>query len=557
MDIREVIYKHTLKNALEFGKAKEKAILGKVLAELPEYREKIREIIPIINEVVKEVNSYPRERIEEEIKKYEFIKVERKKEALPELKVKDKVVLRFAPNPSGPLHLGHSRAAILNDEYAKRYKGKLILRLEDTDPSRVYPPAYEMIKEDLEWLEVKIHETHIQSERLEIYYNYAEKLIAKGNAYVCTCSQEEFKKLRDAKKQCKCRGLSIEENLERFEKMFSEYKEGQAVVRIKTDLALPDPSMRDFPIMRICETPHPRVGKKRVYPLYNFAVTIDDYLMKVTHVLRGKDHIANTRKQSIIYDYFSWQKPEFIHYGRLSIGGVTLSTSKIMEGIKSKSYAGWDDIRLGTLRALAKRGIQAKAIRKAMLEVGVKESDIDFSWENLYAYNKDIIEPIANRYFFVWEPKKLVIKNAPSFEAQPLLHPNFPERGRRKIKIEAKEGKAEVFISSTDAESIKEGEFLRLMEAFNIIILKKSNEIFAEYHSQALEEARKRKAKLIHWLSGESLPVKVITQEKIFKGLGEENLKNLKEGDIIQFERFGFVRIDKINKEIVAYFTHK
>ena len=100
MDVREVIYKHTLKNALEFGKAKEKAILGKVLAELPEYREKIREIIPIINEVVKEVNSYPRERIEEEIKKYEFIKVERKKEALPELKVKDKVVLRFAPNPS-------------------------------------------------------------------------------------------------------------------------------------------------------------------------------------------------------------------------------------------------------------------------------------------------------------------------------------------------------------------------------------------------------------------------------------------------------------------------
>lgn len=557
MDVREVIYKHTLKNALEFGKAKEKAILGKVLAELPEYRKRVKEIIPIINEVVKEVNSYPRERIEEEIKKYKFIKVERKKEALPDLKVKDKVVLRFAPNPSGPLHLGHSRAAILNDEYAKRYKGKLILRLEDTDPSRVYPPAYEMIKEDLEWLEVKIHETHIQSERLEIYYNYAEKLISKGKAYVCTCSQEEFKKLRDAKKQCKCRGLSTEENLERFEKMFSEYKEGQAVVRIKTDLALPDPSMRDFPIMRICETPHPKVGEKRVYPLYNFAVTIDDYLMKVTHVLRGKDHIANTRKQSIIYDYFSWQKPEFIHYGRLSIGGVTLSTSKIMEGIKSKSYTGWDDIRLGTLRALAKRGIQAKAIRKAMLEVGVKESDIDFSWENLYAYNKDIIEPIANRYFFVWEPKKLVIKNAPSFEAQPLLHPNFPERGRRKIKIEAKEGKAEVFISSTDAESIKEGEFLRLMEAFNIIILKKSNEIFAEYHSQTLEEARKRKAKLIHWLSGESLPVKVITHEKIFKGLGEENLKNLKEGDIIQFERFGFVRIDKINKEIVAYFTHK
>ena len=166
----EVIRKHAIKNALDFGKADKKAVLGKVLAESPELRDKVGEILPLIEQIVAEVNAMPKEQLEKDVKQFEYIAKKEKKVGLPELENPGDVVLRFAPNPSGPLHLGHARAAVLNDEYAKQYKGKLVLRMEDTDPSRVDPDAYKMIEEDLEWLGVVSHELVIQSERLEIYY---------------------------------------------------------------------------------------------------------------------------------------------------------------------------------------------------------------------------------------------------------------------------------------------------------------------------------------------------------------------------------------------------
>jgi len=208
------------------------------------------------------------------------------------------VVLRFAPNPSGPLHIGHARAAILNQEYVNRYGGKLILRVEDTDPRRVDPDAYQMIPEDLKWLGVQWQEEYIQSDRIEIYHEYARKLIELGEAYMCTCPGEEFKKLKDASQPCSCRDMSVEDNLERWEGM-PEMAEGTAVLRVKTDLEHKNPAIRDWVAMRIVDAEHPRIGTKfRVYPMMNFAVAVDDHLLGVTHVLRGKDHLANSENRS-------------------------------------------------------------------------------------------------------------------------------------------------------------------------------------------------------------------------------------------------------------------
>jgi len=555
--MREVIYKHALKNALDYGRADSRAVLGKVLAELPEMRKKVNEILPAVEEVLREVNSLPKEKLSEEIKKYEFIEKKEKRTELPELPNAENVVLRFAPNPSGPLHIGHCRAAILNDEYAKKYNGKFILRLEDTDPARVDPRAYDAILHDLEWLGVSINEIVIQSDRLEMYYEYAKKLIELNVAYVCTCSQEEFRKLRNRSIACKCRKNSTAENLRRFAKMFKEYKEGEAVARVKTDLKLPDPAMRDFVILRITDEPHPRVHR-RVYPLYNFSVAVDDHLMNVTHVLRGKDHVINTRKQEFIYDYFGWKKPEFIHYGLLKIEGLELSTSLMAKGIKEGIYSDWSDVRLGTLLAMKRRGIQPEAIRKAMLDVGIKDTDISFSWKNLYAYNRGIIEPKANRYFFVSSPRELLVEGCADKTVYAPLHPDFPERGKRKLEIKTEQKKARVYISQQDFEAFKIGEVVRLMEAFNIEILRiEENKVFAKFHSDSLEEARRRKAKLVHWVPEENVRARVIAPEGTIEGLGEANVRNLRAGNIVQFERFGFVRIDEAQKETVAYFAHK
>lgn len=560
--MKEAIYKYAMKNALDYGKANEKAVLGKVLAEKPEFKSRINEVLTLVREVVEEVNTLSRDELKTNLSGFEFEEKKIEKIGLPELENPGKIVLRFAPNPSGPLHLGHSRAAILNDEYAKKYGGELILRMEDTDPKRVDPNAYEMIKEDLKWLGVKWHKEILQSTRLDIYYDYAKRLIELEKAYVCDCEQSKFKELRDQGMACPCRNTPKEVNLIKFEKMFLQ-SEGEAVLRLKTDLENKNPSIREYPIMRISDTEHPLAGARKVYPLMNFSVSIDDHLLGLTHVLRGKDHIVNTEKQRYIYDYFGWGAPKYMHYGILKIGEVSLSTSSIKEGIEEGEYSGWDDIRLGTLSALKRRGFQPEAIRKAMIDIGVKKTDINFSWKNLYAYNRDIIEPKADRYFFVADPIELEIEQlsfpySPDFTVKNRLHPDFLDRGSRELKIITKGTTARLFVSKTDFDSFKKGDKIRLMGAFNIEIIEKNGVVKARYHSDDLNIARKEGMRLVHWVPEENITVKVVTPKETLSGYGEADLRKVKVDDIIQFERFGFVRIDNAGKNgLTAYFIHK
>ena len=223
--IRELTLKHALLNAiLHSGKADVNAVVSKLIAEKPELRDKVREIMPLVNEVVQQVNQLSIEGQNRKLNEIapemlEALKVKIKKELkLPPLPGDTrKIAMRFAPNPSGPLHIGHARAAILNDEYVKNYNGKLILRFEDTDPRRVDPEGYEAIREDLKWLGIEWHEEHIQSNRLEIYYEYAKKMLEVSTAYVCTCSPEKVKNFRVKGQPCDCRTAA--ESLEKFEKM--------------------------------------------------------------------------------------------------------------------------------------------------------------------------------------------------------------------------------------------------------------------------------------------------------------------------------------------------
>ena len=238
--------------------------------------------------------------------------------------------------------LGFRSSHILSHEYARIYSGKFILRFEDTDPKIKKPSLkfYDSISQDLKWLGCTIDEEYIQSDRLPIYYEYTEKLIGDGNAYVCECIPEDFRKMTIAKQACPCRDLPASENLERWHRMLNGgYMEGQAVVRVKTDLENPNPAVRDWPALRIIDTkkyPHPRVGSKYiVWPLYNLAAGIDDHLMGMTHIIRGKEHYTNMVRQKYMYQYLGWEYPEAIHYGRLKITGADLSKSKIVAGIKA------------------------------------------------------------------------------------------------------------------------------------------------------------------------------------------------------------------------------
>ena len=576
--IKEAIRRITLENAIKHdGKAQVKPVLGKLLGENPDLRGKIKEITSLIDEIVKEINNLTlKEQIETARRLWpellgrerERIEEEKKLPPLPNVEKYEQIVTRFAPNPDCVLHIGSARAIILSHEYARMYNGHFILRFEDTDPrlKRTALEFYDLIREDLKWLGCTWDAEYIQSDRMEIYYEYARRLLEKGCAYVCTCRREEFREKIHQKISCPCRKIPPEENLSRWEAMLSgEYGEGEAVVRIKTDLDHPNPAIRDWPALRIIDAekhPHPRTGSRyHVWPLFAFANGIDDHLNGVTHVIRGKEHLTNQRRQEYLYRHLGWKYPEAIHYGRLKIVGATLSKSKIIRAVEEGVYSGWDDPRLATFRALKRRGIRPEAIRQMMIDVGPRPADITLSWKNLYAYNRKIIDPIANRYFFLDEPKRMVVKDVKGdYTASIPLHPDHPKRGRRILKVKKRNGQAYLLISSRDFNSLRTGSLIRLMELFNVkVTSKKESLILAEFHSESYEEARRLNLSLIHWLpEGEGILCEVIMPDgSVVKGQVEKNLRQASADQIVQFERFGFVRIDQMGEEIRVFFAHK
>ena len=556
-DVESLIKKYALQNAVFFkGKANPKAIVGKILGECPEYRTKVAEITETINAIVADINAMS---LDEQKKALEEIdpsmlvkeKKERKYE-LPDLEnVDGKVVMRIAPGPSGPLHIGHTRVSILNDEYVKRYGGTLICRFEDTNPEKIDPDAYDMIPEDLDWLGVKVHKTITQSDRFEIYYDYTRKLIEMGHGYVCTCDADHWRELKEHKKACPCRDLSVEEQLERFDKFMSGgYKEGEAIAVIKTAIDHPNPAIRDFVALRLVDHPHPLTGNKDIaYPMMNLSVAIDDHLLGMTHVIRGKDHLNNTFRQEYIYDYFGWKKPVFHHYGLVNIPDTVLKTSLIKQSIKNGEYSGWDDVRTGTVRALKRRGIRPEAIRRYWVESGIKPIDIQFSWDNLFAMNRDVIDTDSNRYFFVQDPVRYDIEGVNEIVGKAPLHPDHPERGNREYRID---GPKTVFISSEDSSVFKDSGKIRLKDLCNI-----DYSTPAQYSGTDVSILKKG-FKAVQWVGRDSTEAKILMPDgSVVNGLVENAILNEK-NDMVQFERIGFVRIeDRDPKSFTTVFAHR
>ena len=565
-EIEELIYKYALQNAVKHdGKANVNAVVSKIFSERPDLRPKAKEIVEIAKKVVEKVNSMSIEDQRKELEeKYPEMLEEKKREeerkTLPPIQVKGTLITRFAPNPDGPLHLGNARAAIISYEYAKMYNGKFILRFDDTDPKVKKPmiEAYDWIREDLKWLGIKWDLEVRASARLEIYYRYAKELIEKGFAYVDTCSEEEFKQKRDKGEPCPNRLKEPSYNLDLFEKMLEgKFKEGEAVVRIKTDLTLPDPSQRDWVLLRIVDTkanPHPLEGDKYwVWPTYNFASAIDDHDLGVTHIFRGKEHAVNAEKQKWIYNYLGWKYPEVYEFGRLKLEGFMMSKSKIRTVLDSG--AGIDDPRLPTLAGLRRRGILPETIREIIITVGLKSSDATISFDNIAAVNRKKLDIIAKRLMFVPNPKEFEIEIPEKMVARIPYHPSNPSNYR---EIVVNPGDKIII----DAEDAKD-KVIRLMELCNVTVEGEK----LVYHSKGVEEARKINAKIVQWVKkDEAINVTVYianpNEVREVHGLGEKVIGELNEGDIVQFVRFGFVRVDRKEKgengvTIYAIYAHE
>ncbi|RLG78844.1 MAG: glutamate--tRNA ligase [Thermoprotei archaeon] len=573
---------YALLNAVEHGgKAVPGPVISKVLGRHPELRTRAKDVARAAAEAVKEVNSIPLEE-QQRILEKEYPELLQRKEAkeerkglppLPNVDKWGKVRTRFAPNPDFLIHLGNARPAILSHEYAKMYEGVMILRFEDTDPKTKppMPEAYKLIKEDLRWLGVEWQEEYIQSLRMGIYYDMAKELIRRGGAYVDLCTQEEFRTYKLARKPCPHRNQEIERNLELFEKMINgHFGEGEAVLRVKTEITHKDPSVIDWVAFRIIDTdknPHPIVGSRyAAWPTYNFAAGVDDHLLQVTHILRGKEHSINTVKQSYLYAHMGWEYPEVINLGRLKLEGLILSKSQIKKIMSENPgrFSGPDDIRFGTIASLRNRGIEAEAIRQIIMDVGAKSTDAVVSWDNIAAANRKLIDPKTKRLMAVTKPVLLRINEygGPAEVTIP-NHPDNQELGKRTIKLTPNNGVLEVYVEAQDLEKATRKGGMRLMEFCNVQIEDVSRDV-AEgvYAGTSLNDAREKGYSIVQWVPREgSIEAEIVVPKELelrtIKAVAEPELGMLEKGEKAQLVRFGFIKIQEPGKPVKAVFIHE
>jgi glutamyl-tRNA synthetase len=559
---------YALQNAVQFdGKANPKAVIGKVIAVLQKEGFSPKELIPIINKVTLEVNKLSLENQKNELEKLApDLLIKEKKErdfSLPELPSAEmgKVVTRFPPEPNGYLHIGHAKAAIVDFEYAKMYDGKFILRFDDTNPENAHLEFYDAQKDDLLWLGIEWDEEYNTSDNIEKHYKLAEQLIKQGHAYVCTCDSSYIKECRFNGKECDCRCIDTGESLDVWKEMISSSVDG-AILRMMGDMICDNTAMRDPTLFRIIEKEHPLQGDKyRVWPTYDFTGAVEDSISGVTHPFRTKEYELRDECYFKLLDLLGIRKPYLMEFARLSIEGMPVSKRKIKPLIEKGEVLGYDDIRLPTLRGLKKRGILPKAIKKFVLEQGISKVESSVTFGLVEAANRKIIDPISKRYFFVSSPIKLIVDNAPIKEKEIDFHPRDKKLGSRKIKSDKT-----FYVEKQDMNNLNVGDIFRLKDLFNVKIIKKNKEIIGEYAGDELISDSLK----IQWTTENYVNLSVYIPHLLYigdkfnkdslkkiDGIAEESVSNIKTNEIVQFERFGFVKIENIDNKITGFFAHK
>ncbi len=566
-EIRKEIRKIALQNAFEHeGKTQDKIILAKILGTKQELRSKVKEIVGDIAEIVSRVNQISfeeqRKEIEENFPEI-LIPKERieEKEGLPPLKEAEqgKVITRFPPEPNGYPHIGHAKAAIINAEYAKMYDGKFILRMDDTNPEAERMEYHAAIKVGLDWLGIKFDIIKNTSDDMELFYKKGIELINSGKAYICTCKREDISNNRKERKACKCSRGDIKQNIQGWGKMFDKFKPGDAIVRFRGDMKADNAVMRDPVLFRIIDEKHYTLGNKyRVWPSYDFAVAIEDSNDGVTHAFRSKEFELRKELIDAILDGLNMRKPYQDFFSRLEFKGMPISKRILKPLIEDGKVSWYDDPRLPTLEALRRRGIKPEAIKKFILSLGLTKANTLAPFDALESFNRKFVDADSIRLFMVKKPKKLTIKKLPFSFVEISNHP-VRDMGKRKIELDEN-----IYISGEDAENIKEGSQIRLLGLGNVIILKINEELEGEF----IEDGNITDVQKIQWVTQKNAHIiKILIPKQLFiddefnensleelEAYVEPHYLQLKDGEEIQFVRFGYCRKDSQNQ---AIFTHK
>ena len=355
----------------------------------------------------------------------------------------EQVQTRFPPEPNGYLHIGHAKSMFVNFGTALKYGGKCNLFFDDTNPSKEKTEFVDAIRADIRWLGYDWARECYASDFFDTIYEYAVRLIKEGKAFVCDLSAEEIKNTRgtltEPGTESPYRNRTPEENLRLFEEMKAgKYKDGEKCLRAKIDMASPNVNMRDPVIYRILHATHHRTGDKWcIYPMYDYAHPICDYLQGVTHslcTLEFEDHRP-------LYDWVGISlgfdpKPRQIEFARLNITNTVMSKRYLKKLVEEGKVRGWDDPRMPTLSGLRNRGIPAAAVRDFCSRIGVAKAQSECEYSYFEACVREYLNAHAERAMAVLDPVKVTITD---YEGEEMLdfdvNPTDESAGRRKVRF--------------------------------------------------------------------------------------------------------------------------
>ncbi|KAM5238586.1 bifunctional glutamate/proline--tRNA ligase isoform 2-T2 [Ctenodactylus gundi] len=494
-----------------------------------------------------------------------------------------KVTVRFPPEASGYLHIGHAKAALLNQHYQVNFKGKLIMRFDDTNPEKEKEDFEKVILEDVAMLHIKPDQFTYTSDHFETIMKYAEQLIRDGKAYVDDTPSEQMKAEREQRVESRHRNNSVEKNLQMWEEMKKGSPFGQSCcLRAKIDMGSNNGCLRDPTLYRCKIQPHPRTGDTyNVYPTYDFACPIVDSIEGVTHALRTTEYHDRDEQFYWIIEALGIRKPYIWEYSRLNLNNTVLSKRKLTWFVNEGLVDGWDDPRFPTVRGVLRRGMTVEGLKQFIAAQGSSRSVVNMEWDKIWAFNKKVIDPVAPRYVALLK-KEVIPVNIP--EAQEEMkevskHPKNPDVGLKPVWYSPR-----VLIEGADAETLSEGEMVTFINWGNINITKihknADGKIVFLDAKLNLENKDYKKTTKITWLAEtpQALPVPaicvtyehlitkpVLGKDEDFKQyvnknskreelmLGDPCLKDLKKGDIIQLQRRGFFICDQPYEPVSPY----
>ncbi|KAJ7219583.1 glutamate-tRNA ligase [Mycena pura] len=492
-----------------------------------------------------------------------------------------KVVTRFPPEPSGYLHIGHAKAAMLNQHFAKMYHGKLIIRFDDTNPSKERTEFEDTILEDLHLLDVRGDIVTHTSDHFQTLYDLAIELIKSGQAYTDNTEQLQMRQERMDGIASAHRNDSVDANLQHFTEMTAGSAEGlRWCLRAKISIDNPNKAMRDPVIYRCNVLPHHRTGDKwKVYPTYDFACPVVDSLEGVTHALRTNEYRDRNPQYHWMTDALGLRKVNIWDFSRLNFIYTLLSKRKLHWFVDQGAVRGWDDPRFPTVRGIRRRGMTVEALSQFMLAQGPSQAVVSLEWDSIWAMNKKVIDPVAPRHWAILAEKMVpvtITKGPTSPETKVLpKHKKNPDVGEKTTVYTSA-----ILVEQEDALSFEDQEEITLMDWGNAIVRSKTTNAAGDITALVMElhldgDFRKTKKK-ITWLS-QSTPAHtltpvvlldydyLITKKKLEENdnvadfvtpvtefrqeaLADANVADLVPGDIMQFERKGYYVFDGMGR---------